>query len=576
MGQSRFRSYRIGGVVGLLFAGMLAGVGVPPAAGQVTAVTGSAFGYSLNVVLFDGPVRAFGPAPTVTLPAGGSASPVTATLPGANAAVPPARFFSSGQIEVSTQGTPAGGSVTSSTKITNLNTSQAEVLTASEITSTCTASGSGPPTGSTTITGGLVLTDNGSDLPPLHAEVEVPVPANPPPNTIFDGHVHLSEAQDTFRYILNEQIRNADGSLTVNAARQILQGPAAKGELIIGQVVCGVTGSAQATTTTAPGATTTTAGGGGATTTTAAPTTTTAAPTTTTAAPTTTTGAPATTTTAAGGTTGVGGGAYGFFASVSLFGGPPATRGPTPTVTLPAAGSATPVTGTAASGDGKFGPATIFSSGRLDVSTQGTPGGSVTSSATVANVNTSGQEVLTAATVASTCTASATGATGSATFTGGTVRTSEGNPDVDGDDTDVTVPSNPAPNTTYTGTIEAVGDTFRYVLNEQVRSADGTLTVNAAHMYLLGPTAVGDLIIGQSRCGITEATGSGGGGGGGSQAAAGSGSGLAGTGSAVAVFVAVALMLLVGGGTTTYWVAGVRWREGGARRMPWPARGLLR
>ena len=234
------------------------------------------------------------------------------------------------------------------------------------------------------------------------------------------------------------------------------------------------------------------------------------------------------------------------------------------------------MTDTAPSARGQFGPAVIFSSGKLDVSTQGTPGGSVTSSAPVSNVNTSEQEVLTAASVSSTCTASATGTTGSSTFTGATLVTSEGNPDADGDETKVTIPASPAPNTTHTGSIEAVGDTFRYVFNEQVRSADGSITVNAAHLYLLGPTAVGELIIGQSRCGITAATGTGSGGGGGNLAAAGgSGGGLAKSGGPFAVFLAVALMLLVGGCTTTYWVAGVRWNEGG-RRMPWAARGFVR
>jgi len=271
----------------------------------------------------------------------------------------------------------------------------------------------------------------------------------------------------------------------------------------------------------------------------------------------------------------VGGGAYGYFISVGLFGGPASSKGPVPTVTLPAAGSATPVTGTAASGDGRFGPAVLFTSGRLDVSTEGTPGGSVTSSATVADVNSSKQEVFTAATVSSKCTASASGATGSTTITGGKLIVSEVNIDVDEDDIIVDVPSNPAPNTVIEGKIETVEDTFRYVFNEQIRNADGSITVNAAHQYLLGPTAKGELIIGQSRCGVTAAVA--GGGSGGTQTVAGSGGGgLAGTGSAVAVFVAIASMLLVGGWTTTFWVSGVRWREGRARRMPWPTQGLLR
>jgi hypothetical protein len=243
-------------------------------------------------------------------------------------------------------------------------------------------------------------------------------------------------------------------------------------------------------------------------------------------------------------------------------------------VTLPAGGSATPVTASAAEGNGVFGPAVIFSSGQLDVSTQGAPGGSVTSSATVANVNKSGQEVFTAATASSTCTASASGSSGSTTLTGGSLITSEVNIDIDEDDIKVDLPSNPAPNTTHTGTIETVGDTFRYVFNEQIRAADGSITVNAAHLYLLGPTAVGELIIGQSRCGITAA-GTGGGGAGGGLNAAGGGSALASTGGAIAVFFAFALLLVVGGWSTLYWSAGARWRERASRRMPWATRGLL-
>ena len=199
------------------------------------------------------------------------------------------------------------------------------------------------------------------------------------------------------------------------------------------------------------------------------------------------------------------GSAYGYWASVSLFGGPANTRGPAPTVTLPPEGSAVPITDTAASGLVQFGPAILFSSGPITVSTQGTTGptGSVTSATTVDTVNTSGQEVFTAANVASTCTASETGVTGATTITGGTLQISEGNPDVEGDETVVQIPVNPTPNTTYEGQIETVGDSFRYVFNEQIVDPDdGSFTVNAAHLYLLGPTAVGDLIIGQSVCGV--------------------------------------------------------------------------
>jgi hypothetical protein len=83
----------------------------------------------------------------------------------------------------------------------------------------------------------------------------------------------------------------------------------------------------------------------------------------------------------------------------------------------------------------------------------------------------------------------------------------------DGDFTDagehppvaVSIAANPAPNKSYDGHIHVNGsiDSFRYVFNEQVVNPDGSITVNAAHEYFLGPTAVGELIVGQSVCGVT-------------------------------------------------------------------------
>jgi hypothetical protein len=63
------------------------------------------------------------------------------------------------------------------------------------------------------------------------------------------------------------------------------------------------------------------------------------------------------------------------------------------------------------------------------------------------------------------------------------------------------LPSNPTPGSEYFGEIDGVGDKFRIVLNEQIVTSD-SITVNAMHMYLLGPTAIGDLIVGQSHCDV--------------------------------------------------------------------------
>ncbi len=240
------------------------------ASAQVTAVSGSAYGYSLSVGLFGGPPSTRGPIPTVTLPAGGSAVPITATAPTGSAIVGPAIFFSSGPITVSTQGTiGATGAATSSTSITNINTSGAEPFTASNLASTCTAS-QNTRSGSTTITGGTLITDNGNDIngdgdftdPGEHPPVTVPLAVNPAPNTSIDGHIHVNGAQDNFRYIFNEQITNPDGSLTVNAAHERLFGPIAVGDLIIGQSRCGVTAVTTAATVAVGGRVTTPSGRG--------------------------------------------------------------------------------------------------------------------------------------------------------------------------------------------------------------------------------------------------------------------------------------------------------------------------
>jgi len=272
----------------------------------------------------------------------------------------------------------------------------------------------------------------------------------------------------------------------------------------------------------------------------------------------------------------VGGGAYGYFVSVGLFGGAAATRGPAPTVTLPAAGSAAPLTDTAAKADAQFGPAIIFSSDKLDVSTQGSPGGTVTSSASVANVNRSGQEQLTAGTVGSTCTASSSGERGSTSIKDGKLTVSVGtNFDSDADDTVVQLPADPAPNTRYTGKLEQVGDTFRVVLNEQTTSA-GSILVNAVHLFLDGPVAVGELVIAQSRCSTTTATGGGGSTGGGSAAGSG-GARVASTGTEAARLFALALLLVMGGWTAMFWSEGLRGRRTAIfRPAPWPRRSFFR
>ncbi len=212
-------------------------------------------------------------------------------------------------------------------------------------------------------------------------------------------------------------------------------------------------------------------------------------------------------------------GAYGYSVpDVILFGGNQAPFGPVPVVTLPDGGSATPVTASAPSGDAHYGPGILFTSGPIDVSTQGTTGttGSVTSTAHVTQVPTENAagEILYAGDIKSTCTASGTGTTGSTTIAGpgdanhpnATLQISNGNPDVDGDEVFYDIPANPPPNTSKDGNVESVGDHFTVVFNEQIANADGSITVNAVHEKLLGPTLTGNVTIGHVVCNIGAVT----------------------------------------------------------------------
>lgn len=104
--------------------------------------------------------------------------------------------------------------------------------------------------------------------------------------------------------------------------------------------------------------------------------------------------------------TAVNGSAYGYRAyNISFFGGSSADTGPTPSVALASNASNSPQTATATSGTVVYGPATLFTSDGISVSSSGSTGasGSVTSSTSVNNINQSttqptitGSEIVTA------------------------------------------------------------------------------------------------------------------------------------------------------------------------------------
>lgn len=205
--------------------------------------------------------------------------------------------------------------------------------------------------------------------------------------------------------------------------------------------------------------------------------------------------------------------ATGYWAELSLFGGPPTERGPEPVVELAPDASDSPQEGSVQDATAVYGPAVLFRASQVDVRVEGTPGPGalVTSTSRVeADLAAEPGEPETRPgpmlydTLESTCTADEDGFTVTTAVTNGEVETSY---DADTGEvlTSEPVPDNPEPGYTVEGTIDHVGDRFRIVYNEQTVNDDGSVTVIAAHLYLLGDIAVGDLIVGQTTCG-TSAT----------------------------------------------------------------------
>ncbi len=163
------------------------------------------------------------------------------------------------------------------------------------------------------------------------------------------------------------------------------------------------------------------------------------------------------------------GSAYGYRAfNLTLFGGGQPDVGPTPIVTLAPDASNSPQAATAPSGKVIIAEtAIVMTSDQINVSTSGQlgPGGSVTSTASLQNLNKSttqpldtGGEVLTADSLSSTCSANESGVSASTILTNGTLRTDSGfavNDDPDYDDPGeippvfINLPANPTPNQTF-------------------------------------------------------------------------------------------------------------------------------
>jgi hypothetical protein len=165
-----------------------------------------------------------------------------------------------------------------------------------------------------------------------------------------------------------------------------------------------------------------------------------------------------------------------------------------------------------------YGPAFLFESGPVNVSTQGTQAtGAVTTTATLTAITNANGETMTADSLSSTCTANGTNSAATI-ITNGVVDTSIDETTPTPTVTTEPLPPTPGPNFTVNGTLKISAsdtETYSWIFNEQISNRDGSVTVNAAHYELHGPTAIGDIYIGQSTCGFPAAKHSGGGKGGG-------------------------------------------------------------
>ncbi|HEX8771005.1 MAG TPA: cadherin-like domain-containing protein, partial [Acidimicrobiales bacterium] len=109
-------------------------------------------------------------------------------------------------------------------------------FTMATASTTCTSNESGT-TASTHFTNGLLVTETDDYQDPT---VVVAIPDDPLPNTVIDGFFWLNGAtKESFTYVLNEQVPNPDGSLTVNAAHLNPRGETAYGDTYFGSSTCG-------------------------------------------------------------------------------------------------------------------------------------------------------------------------------------------------------------------------------------------------------------------------------------------------------------------------------------------------
>jgi hypothetical protein len=183
------------------------------------------------------------------------------------------------------------------------------------------------------------------------------------------------------------------------------------------------------------------------------------------------------------------GSAYGIKVDVTLLGVPAVHAGP-----LAAASTNGPTSDSLVSAavPGVLTAGLINASAHKDTNT-----GAVTAEASTADVTLpllSALGKVGAKLIAAKCMATQAGETGSATLTDAKLGSLG------------TLAVNPAPNSTVDVKLPAVGNVAKLILNEQIHNPDGSLTVNAVHLHLLGGHGIGalgdgDVIISSATCG---------------------------------------------------------------------------
>ncbi|NBH11805.1 choice-of-anchor P family protein [Amycolatopsis sp. SID8362] len=218
---------RSAGVVGLATVGVFAAV-VPAQADAPGA--GSAYGASLSIIAPDGSTVVVAPtgklAPSSTAgPTSASAADIDATQGRGEVYVQVAGIASGSARDSNTGNVTETGKVGSVALLTDSGGEMSEfvLVGADSMQATCATTAAGGITGSSTFTntvGGLgeALTDT------AHANTRIDLPSS-----VVKGTA-----------VVNEQIMNSDGSLTVNALHITLTGgDLGTGEIILGSATCG-------------------------------------------------------------------------------------------------------------------------------------------------------------------------------------------------------------------------------------------------------------------------------------------------------------------------------------------------